>query len=94
MSHAPIAMGDHSWLISPYRWECVNIGLSAVSLILTIVEIVKMAGETLTPWLMLATHVIKSTCAGAILALDVVVFTERKGGNCPLIGLGIDCAFL
>jgi hypothetical protein len=49
--------------------------------------------ESLTPWTMLFTHVVKLTCASAILALDVVVYTQRKE-KYSLVGLGLDVSFL
>ncbi|GAO18380.1 hypothetical protein UVI_02009910 [Ustilaginoidea virens] len=47
--------------------------------------------EALTPWTMLFTHIIKLTCASAILALDVVVYSQRKEYQ-SLVGLGLDIA--
>lgn len=69
-------------------------GLSTTCLILTTVEISKLVAETLTPFAMVFTHVLKMTCALAILGLDVVVYVWRTDGHWPLIGLVIDCALL
>ena len=69
-------------------------GLSTLSLILTAVEISKLVAETLTPFAMVFTNVLKLTCAAAILGLDVVVYLSRTDGHWSLIGLVIDCALL
>ena len=39
-------------------------------------------------------HVIKLTCALAILALDIVVYTQRSEGNWSMVGLAIDSALM
>lgn len=39
-------------------------------------------------------HVIKLTCALAILALDIVVYTQRSEGNWSMVGLVIDSALM
>lgn len=65
-----------------------------VSLILTILEVSRLFSETLTPFFLLASHVIKMTCAFAILGLDIVVYTQRSEGNWSLIGLAIDSGLL
>jgi hypothetical protein len=50
--------------------------------------------ETLTPWTMLFSNVVKMVCALAILALDIVVYVQRTDGHYSLIGLGLDGAFM
>ncbi|KAH7322880.1 hypothetical protein B0I35DRAFT_476783 [Stachybotrys elegans] len=75
-------------------WEVTNIGLSSVASICTIVEIFKFFSESLTPWTMLFTQVIKLTCAGAILALDAVIYVQRHDRHYSLLGLGVDAVFI
>ncbi|KAJ9148498.1 hypothetical protein NKR23_g4793 [Pleurostoma richardsiae] len=75
-------------------WECVNIGFSLLSLILTILEIARVTSERLTPMTMLFTHIIKLTCSFAILALDIVVYTARSEGHWSAVGLAIDCGLI
>jgi hypothetical protein len=81
------------WLISD-RWECTNVGFSLVALLLTIVEIAKYAGDVLTPFMLLATHVIKLTLAFANLGLDIVVYLQRREREYSIVGLAIDCGLL
>jgi hypothetical protein len=76
------------------RWECTNVGFSLVALLLTIVEIAKYSGDALTPFMMLATHVIKLTLAFANLGLDVVVYRQRSEKEYSVVGLAIDCGLL
>lgn len=76
------------------RWECTNVGFSLVALVLTIVEIAKYAGDALTPFLMLAMHVVKLTLALANLGLDVVVYLQRSEKEYSIVGLAIDCGLL
>ncbi|KAF7547622.1 hypothetical protein G7Z17_g7598 [Cylindrodendrum hubeiense] len=75
-------------------WEGTNVSLAFVASICTFVEIAKYFSESLTPWTMLFTHIIKLTCASAILALDVVVYVQRHDRHYSLIGLGLDCGFI
>jgi hypothetical protein len=58
------------------------------------IEIAKTVTEKLTPLLMLGSNIFKLACAGAILGLDIVVYTQHSEANYSLIGLGIDCAVL
>lgn len=55
---------------------------------------IKYFAEALTPWSMLFTHVIKLTCATAIMALDIVVYIQRHDRHYSLVGLGLDGAFM
>ncbi|KAF4774712.1 hypothetical protein HER10_EVM0002654 [Colletotrichum scovillei] len=75
-------------------WESVNIAFSLVCLFSTFYEISKLAAETLTPWTMLFTHILKIVCSLAVLALDVVVFVQRKDSHYSVVGLGLDCFLL
>ncbi|OAA59851.1 hypothetical protein SPI_06049 [Niveomyces insectorum RCEF 264] len=77
-----------------FVWECTNVGFSVVSLVLTIMEVAKLFSETLTPFFLLASHIVKMTCAFANLALDIVVYTQRSEGNWSSIGLAIDVGLL
>ncbi|CAM1504256.1 Fc.00g018470.m01.CDS01 [Cosmosporella sp. VM-42] len=75
-------------------WEVTNIILAFVAALGTFYEIGKYFAEALTPWTMLFTHVIKMTCAIAILALDAVVYAQRHDRHYSLVGLGLDGAFI
>ncbi|KAL0939512.1 uncharacterized protein CTRU02_206122 [Colletotrichum truncatum] len=72
-------------------WESVNIGFSLICLVSTFYEVSRLAAETLTPWTMLFTHVLKFVCSLATLALDIVVFVQRKDSHYSVIGLSLDC---
>ncbi|KAK1982220.1 hypothetical protein LZ30DRAFT_591042 [Colletotrichum cereale] len=75
-------------------WESVNIGFSLICFVSTVYEVSKLAAETLTPWTMLFTHVLKMVCSLAALALDIVVFLQRKDSHYSVVGLGLDCFLL
>lgn len=70
------------------------VGFSLIALILTIVEIARLAAEVLTPFFMLATHVVKLTLAFASLGLDVVVYLQRSEREYSIVGLALDCGLL
>ena len=76
------------------RWECTNTGLSLLSVILTFVEVARLWSETLTPWTVLFSNIIKIVCAFAILALDIVVYLQRTDGHYSTIGLALDSIFM
>ncbi|CAK7229881.1 hypothetical protein SCUCBS95973_007380 [Sporothrix curviconia] len=75
-------------------WEVTNVGFGVLCLVLTIMEAARLLAETLTPYFLLAAHVIKLTCAAAMLALDIVVYIHRSEGNWSTVGLALDVALL
>ncbi|KAL6870501.1 hypothetical protein J3F83DRAFT_736549 [Trichoderma novae-zelandiae] len=77
-----------------YVWEGTNVALSSVVAFCTIFEIARYFAESLTPWTMLFTHVVKLACASAILALDVVIYVQRSDSHYSLIGLGMDALLM
>ncbi|KAI9147777.1 hypothetical protein HJFPF1_12808 [Paramyrothecium foliicola] len=77
-----------------FVWEITNVAFSFVAALCTFFEIGKYIAESLTPWTMLFTHVLKLSCATAILALDVVVYARQHDKHYSLIGLGLDIAFI
>ncbi|GJN71280.1 hypothetical protein PLICBS_005343 [Purpureocillium lilacinum] len=77
-----------------FAWEATNIAMSFIVALCTFVEIAKFVSESLTPWTMLFTHVIKLTCAAAILALDVVVYIQRSDAHYSLVGIALDAALI
>lgn len=80
--------------LTVYRWECTNVGLSFLSFVLTVVELAKLGSETLTPWTMLFTHVLKIVCSFAILGLDIVAYAQRADGYYSTIGLVADIVLM
>lgn len=83
-----------STILTPTRWEATNVGFSTISLVLSIIEISRMATEVLTPFLMLFTHIIKLVLAFAILGLDVTVYLQRTDKHYSIVALALDCALL
>ncbi|POR35562.1 Uncharacterized protein TPAR_04269 [Tolypocladium paradoxum] len=77
-----------------FVWEATNIAMSFITALCTFFEIGKFVAESLTPWTMLFTHVVKLTCASAILALDVVIYVQRSEAHYSLVGLGMDVALI
>ncbi|PHH85974.1 hypothetical protein CDD83_10911 [Cordyceps sp. RAO-2017] len=75
-------------------WEMANVVLSFVAAVCTLFEMARLVAEALTPWTMLFTHVLKLTCASAILALDIVVYVLRSDAHYSLVGLGLDTAMI
>lgn len=76
------------------RWEATNVALSGLATICTIFEIARFIAEALTPWTVLFTHIIKLTCAVALMILDIVAHTKGIDGHYSTIGLALDSAFL
>ena len=83
-----------STFLTTTRWEATNVGFSTISLILSILEISRMATEVLTPFLMLCTHIIKLVLAFAILGLDVTVYLQRTDKHYSIVALALDCGLL
>ncbi|KAH7349607.1 hypothetical protein B0T11DRAFT_133118 [Plectosphaerella cucumerina] len=97
-----------SWTINKYEeddaagripagelvWEITGIAFPFLGLVLTIFEIAKFAGETLTPWTMLFTHVLKITTTAASLAIDIVMYTKHNERHYSLVGLGMDAGLI
>ncbi|KAI5917411.1 hypothetical protein F4810DRAFT_46354 [Camillea tinctor] len=77
-----------------FVWEGVNILFSFISLIVTLVSIARFIAEALTPLPLVFSSILGLALAGAILALDVVVYVQHADRHYSLIGLGIDCALM
>ncbi|KAF4982695.1 hypothetical protein FZEAL_1722 [Fusarium zealandicum] len=75
-------------------WEATNVALWFVASLCTFVEVAKFFAESLTPWTMLFTHVIKLTCAISTLALDIVVYVQHHDKHYSLVALGLDVVFI
>ncbi|XWW92349.1 hypothetical protein V2A60_000272 [Cordyceps javanica] len=71
-------------------WEVTNIVMSLIASLCTFVDVARYYTESLTPWTMLFTHVIKATCAFAILALDVAVYILLSEEKYSLVGIALD----
>ncbi|KAI0592917.1 hypothetical protein F4775DRAFT_57337 [Biscogniauxia sp. FL1348] len=77
-----------------FVWEGINILFSFISLIITLVSIARFIAEALTPLPLVFSSILGLTLAGAILALDIVVYVQHADRHYSLIGLGIDCALM
>jgi len=75
-------------------WESTNVGFSTVALVCTIWEIAKLATDSLTPFAMVCTHVLKFTVAFAMLGLDITVYLSQTDHAYSIVGLALDCGFL
>lgn len=80
--------------LTPTSWESTNVAFSTLALVCTLTEIAKTAAETLTPFAMVCTHILKLTLAFAMLALDIVVHIQGLDHEYSSVGLALDCAFL
>lgn len=77
-----------------FSWESTQVGFSIISVALTIAEIWKARSETLTPFYMLCTHLIKYTLASGMLGLDATVYVKYPDHHYSTVGLALDCILL
>ncbi|KOS18180.1 hypothetical protein ESCO_002698 [Escovopsis weberi] len=77
-----------------FVWESINIVMSFVLALCTAVDVAKYFAETLTPQTMLITNAVKTACAVTILALDIVVYVQRRDQQYSLVGLVVDITLL
>lgn len=68
--------------------------MSLIASLCTFVDVARYYTESLTPWTMLFTHIIKATCALAILALDITVYILLSEEKYSLVGIGLDAALM
>ncbi|KAI1485527.1 hypothetical protein F5X96DRAFT_324730 [Biscogniauxia mediterranea] len=77
-----------------FVWEGVNILFSFISLLITLISIARFIAEALTPLPLVFSSILGLALAGAILALDIVVYVQHADRHYSLIGLGIDSALM
>ncbi|KAI1160618.1 hypothetical protein F5B18DRAFT_663716 [Nemania serpens] len=75
-------------------WETANIAFSLISLVVTFVSIARFIAEVLTPLPLLFGCILNLVLSSAVLALDIVIYVQRKDKNYSLIGLGLDTALI
>ncbi|KAK3496390.1 hypothetical protein B0T13DRAFT_285346 [Neurospora crassa] len=75
-------------------WESTQVGFSIISVALTIAEMWKARSETLTPFFMLCTHLVKYTLASGMLGLDATVYVKYPDHHYSTVGLALDCILL
>ncbi|KAI0024004.1 hypothetical protein F4780DRAFT_798234 [Xylariomycetidae sp. FL0641] len=73
-----------------FVWESVNIGFSALSLVVTLAQIARFIAEVLTPLPLLFGSILSITLSAAILVLDIFVYVQHKDKKYSMIGLGLD----
>ncbi|KAI1173099.1 hypothetical protein F4777DRAFT_467784 [Nemania sp. FL0916] len=77
-----------------FVWEIANIGFSLVSLVVTLVSIARFIAEVLTPLPLLFGCILNGVLSLVVLALDIVIYVQRKDKNYSSIGLGLDAALI
>ncbi|KAI1633058.1 hypothetical protein F4809DRAFT_42604 [Biscogniauxia mediterranea] len=77
-----------------FVWEGINILFSFISLVITLISIARFIAEALTPLPLVFSSILGLALAGAILALDIVVYVQHADRHYSLIGLGIDSALM
>ncbi|KAI0195049.1 hypothetical protein F4808DRAFT_331769 [Astrocystis sublimbata] len=77
-----------------FIWEAANIGFSLVSLVVTFIAIARFIAEVLTPLPLLFGCILNVVLSAAVLALDIVIYVQRKDKQYSLIGLALDAALI
>ncbi|KAI0104707.1 hypothetical protein GGR51DRAFT_225570 [Nemania sp. FL0031] len=77
-----------------FVWEVANIGFSLISLVITFISIARFIAEVLTPLPLLFGCILSLVLSGAVLALDITIYVQRKDKNYSLVGLGLDAALI
>ncbi|KAI0878286.1 hypothetical protein GGS24DRAFT_487375 [Hypoxylon argillaceum] len=77
-----------------FVWEVANIGFSLVSLVVTFISIARFIAEVLTPLPLLFGCILNVVLSSVVLALDIVIYVQRKDKNYSVIGLGLDAALI
>ncbi|KAI0530337.1 hypothetical protein GGR58DRAFT_239927 [Xylaria digitata] len=77
-----------------FVWEVANIGFSLISLVVTFVAIARFIAEVLTPLSLLFGCILNVVLSGVVLALDIVIYVQRKDKHYSVIGLGLDTALI
>ncbi|KAL5630511.1 hypothetical protein BROUX41_000383 [Berkeleyomyces rouxiae] len=76
-------------------WESTNIALPVLALFFTGYEVFRYVSQTLTPWTMLFTNIVKVTCSVGAVILDVYVYViQRPGHYYAVAGLVLDSIFI
>ncbi len=77
-----------------HRWEAANIGFSLASLVVTFISIARFIAEVLTPLPLLFGCILNVVLSSVVLALDIVIYVQRRDKNYSVIGLGLDAALM
>ncbi|KAI1757613.1 hypothetical protein F4782DRAFT_135860 [Xylaria castorea] len=77
-----------------FVWEVANIAFSLVSLVVTSIAIARFIAEVLTPMPLLFGCILNLVLSSVVLALDIVVYVQRRDKQYSIIGLGLDIALI
>ncbi|KAI8951244.1 hypothetical protein F4801DRAFT_298794 [Xylaria longipes] len=77
-----------------FVWEAANIAFSLVSLVVTFISIARFIAEVLTPLSTLFGCILNLVLSSVVLALDVVIYVQRRDKQYSIIGLGLDAALI
>ncbi|GAW13289.1 hypothetical protein ANO14919_026700 [Xylariales sp. No.14919] len=77
-----------------FVWEVANIGFSLVSLVITFIAVARFIAEALTPLSLLFGSILNGVLSGVVLALDIVIYVQRRDRNYSIIGLALDAALI
>ncbi|KAI0905972.1 hypothetical protein F4823DRAFT_109871 [Ustulina deusta] len=77
-----------------FVWEAANIGFSLASLVVTFISIARFIAEVLTPLPLLFGCILNVVLSSVVLALDIVIYVQRRDKNYSVIGLGLDAALI
>ncbi|KAI1421481.1 hypothetical protein F5Y12DRAFT_787479 [Xylaria sp. FL1777] len=77
-----------------FVWAVGNIAFSLVSLVVTFISIARFIAEVLTPLPLLFGCILNVLLSSVVLALDIVIYVQRRDRNYSAIGLGLDAALI
>ncbi|KAI0517036.1 hypothetical protein F5B22DRAFT_144554 [Xylaria bambusicola] len=77
-----------------FVWAAANIAFSLVSLLVTFISIARFIAEVLTPLPLLFGCILNMILSAVVLALDIVIYVQRRDRHYSLAGLGLDAALI
>ncbi|KAI0487056.1 hypothetical protein F4859DRAFT_510838 [Xylaria cf. heliscus] len=77
-----------------FVWEIANIAFSLISLLVTFISVARFIAEVLTPLPLLFGSILNVVLSSVVLALDIVIYVQRKDKQYSLIGLGLDAGLI
>ncbi|KAH8159879.1 hypothetical protein CIB48_g8370 [Xylaria polymorpha] len=77
-----------------FVWEVANIAFSLVSLAVTFIAIARFIAEALTSINVLFGCILNLVLSSVVLALDIVIYVQRRDKQYSLIGLVLDIALI
>ncbi|KAI0439153.1 hypothetical protein F4803DRAFT_64116 [Xylaria telfairii] len=77
-----------------FVWEVANIAFSLLSLAVTFIAIARFIAEALTSINVLFGCILNLVLSSVVLALDIVIYVQRRDKRYSIIGLGLDTALI